>query len=123
MKKEKLEINVKEIMKEIKSNVNKKIQENSSYKKDIERIKKIKIKKTHSPENIESNLHFINQNYDIYKIGNQKSERKIIGKIINKVRDRIKVEVSYIIKPIITNQIDFNAHVTRLFNGLIKTIK
>ena len=116
-------IDVNQIMQEIKKEVQRKIKEVPEYAQDINKVNKIAFNFTIAEEDIEANLSYINHNYNIQNLDNVQSKKIFIGPVVNKLRERIKIEVGYLMNPIINKQTIFNSHITRLFNGLTRSLK
>ncbi|MCF7859633.1 MAG: methyltransferase domain-containing protein [Candidatus Cloacimonetes bacterium] len=105
---------------------------NKRYKVDIENIENLSKQKNFETalkqnkhvdllpeENVEDNLMFINKNAVIPKFNLQRPQR--LSGLMTKLRKRFLLELRYATGSMIAHQNNFNQHIIRLFNGLIKT--
>jgi O-antigen chain-terminating methyltransferase len=116
------EVNVEEIMKKIRDNIQKKGIE--VYPKEFgEPQNNILIKEFYNRDSIKNNLEYINSNWDIqnnsYLIS---SHRPAVGKVLIKGRELVHGEVRRYVSPIVQKQTVFNENVVSIFNNLASNI-
>ena len=118
-------VNVSPIMDYINIEVERKKREIPGYPEDIAVVNNISFNPS-TNNNIggidsDSVLNFVNYNYSLPTLDTVKSKKSVIGKVVNKLRERIRVEVSYLMNPVIKKQEEFNANVAFLCNHLLRS--
>lgn len=114
------EIDVEEIMRQIRKNIRKR-KESGIYSKEMEALINEPLQ---PPPDIAGqgdllpDLMYINSNWDVHAEYSISSHRPIIGNLLVSGRRLIHEEVKRYVDPIAGKEIEFNAHVVRCINGL-----
>jgi 2-polyprenyl-3-methyl-5-hydroxy-6-metoxy-1,4-benzoquinol methylase len=115
------EINVEEIMRQIRENIKKK-RESGEYTKDIEDIISQPLNLPSSctaPDDLTQNLDYINRNCELSAEYHISSHRGILGKPIVWGRQLVHGEVRRYVDILAGKQSEFNSHVSRTLNSCI----
>lgn len=112
-------VNVKEIMKQIKANINKREYTNdlTNTLNEINNEQKINISL------LEEYQLALNRTWNNSAVNPITSNRKIIGGLIVVVKKVIRKILGWYINPIVERQTEFNANVVRTYNELISQMK
>jgi SAM-dependent methyltransferase len=118
------EINVEDIMRQIRENI-KKRKESGAYTKEMETLINEPLQAPCETSNagqddLQQNLNYINSNWDVHAEYSISSHRPILGRLLVWGRKLIHGEVRRYVDLISGKQIEFNAHVVRVLNGCVK---
>jgi len=117
------EIDVEEIMHKIRENVEKRRESSSDEMKDMIDEPQQTIEKEESGiDNLQQEIDYLNRYLDIHAEYSISSHRPITGRFLIKGRQLVHGEVRRYMDLIVGKQIEFNAHLVRLINGLIPDI-
>jgi len=114
------EVDVEEIMRKIRENVEKRRESSSDEMKDMIDEPQQTIEKEESGiDNLQQEIDYLNRYWDIHAEYSISSHRPITGRFLIKGRQLVHGEVRRYMDLIVGKQIEFNAHLVRLINGLI----
>jgi O-antigen chain-terminating methyltransferase len=116
------EINIEDIMRQIRENI-KKRRESGAYTKEMEELinKPLSTSVTSiDQDDMQQNLDYINHNWDLHWEYRISSHRPLLGRFLVWGRQLIHGEVRRYVDIIIGKQIEFNAHVVRVLNNFFK---
>jgi O-antigen chain-terminating methyltransferase len=117
------EIDVEEIMRKIRENIKDRRESGTGEMNDLidEPIQTAEIGESNT-DYLQQEIDYLNRYMDIHAEYSISSHRPIMGRFLIKGRQLVHEEVRRYIDLIVGKQIEFNAHVARLINGLIPDI-
>ena len=120
------EIDVEDIMRKIRENIQKRRESgaNTGEMKDLidEPLQTPETGKL-DIDNLQQALDYLNRNWDTHAEYSISSHRRFIGRFLIRGRQLVHGEVRRYVDPIVGKQTEFNAHLVRVINGLIRQVK
>ncbi len=118
------EINVEEIMRQIRENI-KKRKQSGAYTQEMEALINEPLQApcetvSAGQDDLQQNLDYINSNWDVHAEYNISSHRPLLGRFLVWGRQLMHGEVRRYVDIIVGKQVEFNAHVVRVLNNWIK---
>lgn len=114
MAKKELDIDIKEIMRQIKQQALEKMRD-EQYATDFKKLEKLNPEEILLPDlepiDIKLILQNLKENYNIETFGHRISSRKVLGNVVNKIRNRLQLEITYYLDPVISKQVFFNQNI------------